>query len=72
MPSRGEEIRRALERARDHTLELEAREAALEELRESGALDDDDDEEDDPEEELDALDVEAELQRLTDELGETE
>lgn len=67
MPSRGEEIRHAIERARDHTLEAEARHEALEELRESGALDDPYG--DEPPVEHDEIDVEAELEQLKAELA---
>ena len=66
MPTRAEEIKQALDRARDQTLELEARKAALEELRETGAIDDLLEETDT--ETTESIDVDEELQALKDEL----
>lgn len=71
MPSRHREIIEAIERAQDQTETLEAREAALEELREKGVLDEVGRLEDvDEPEVLDESDVEAELEQLKRELDE--
>lgn len=71
MPSRADEIRRALERAQDQTEELEAREAAIEELRNAGVYGDDN-AEDALKTALDAMDIERELEALKDELASDE
>jgi phage shock protein A len=68
-----ENVGRAIERAEERTEEMEARSAALDELRESGALDDVLSDKDDIDRELESLhgdrEVEAELETLRAEMG---
>lgn len=65
MPTRGQEIIRAIERAQDQTETLEAREAALEELKEEGIIG-----ESETVDDVRDAEIEAELNQLKKEMQE--
>ena len=65
MPNTEEEIQEAIDRATDQTETMEARDAALEELRDEGVL-----EERLPDSESDVEDIEAELEAIKQDIKE--